>query len=50
MQLDNRQITELAKPFVAMADSIKEFFNDSENKRKYREWHLQKYGCEPEEV
>ena len=36
MQLDNRQITELAKPFVEMADSIKEFFNDSENKRKYR--------------
>lgn len=50
MQLENRQINELAKPFVTMATAIKEFFDDSENKRKYREWYLQKYGCEPKEV
>ena len=50
MQLENAQITELAKPLVALADTIMEFYNDSENKRKYREWHLQKFGCEPKEV
>lgn len=50
MQLENAQITELAKPFATMAKSIQEFYNDSENKRKYTEWYLNKYGCEPKEV
>ena len=50
MQLDNAQINELAKPFVTMVDTLVEFYNDPENKRKYREWYLQKYGCEPKEV
>ena len=50
MQLENAQITELARPIAKMADSIREFFNDSENKKKYREWYLKKYGCEPTEV
>lgn len=50
MQLKERQLTELAKPFVTMVDSIREFYNDSENKKKYREWYLKKYGFEPKEV
>lgn len=50
MQLETAQVTELAKHFVGMADTIKEFYNNSENKRKYREWYLQKYGSEPNEV
>lgn len=50
MRLDNAQVTELARPFAMMADSIKEFYKDSENKKKYREWYLKKYGCEPKEV
>ena len=50
MQLEERQLTELAKPFVAMVDSIREFYNDPVNKEKYREWYLKKYGLEPREV
>lgn len=48
--LTERQIDELASPFVSMVDSLVEFFNDPHNKQEYREWHLQKYGCLPEEV
>lgn len=50
MQLENTQIIELAKPFAKMVESINEFYNDPENKRKYKEWYLKKYGCEPKGV
>ena len=50
MQLENTQVIDLAKPFAKMVDSLKEFYNNPENKRKYREWYLKKYGCEPKEV
>lgn len=49
MQLENAQITELAKPFVAMLDSIGEFYKDPQNIKRYREWHLKKYGRLPGE-
>ena len=48
MQLENAQITELAKPFAAMADSIMELFNDPKINEQYHEWHLKKYGRLPE--
>ena len=50
MQLENTQVTELAKPFIEMVDSLNEFYNNPENKRKYNEWYLKKYGSEPKEV
>lgn len=50
MLLNNEQVTELAKPFAKMLDSMREFYDDPENKQKYREWHLKKYGREPSEV
>ena len=50
MQLETAQATELARYLVTIADSIKEYYKDSENKKKYREWYLKKYGCEPKEV
>ena len=49
MLLETAQITELAKPFVAMADSMKEFFENPQNKQAYNEWYLRKYGHLPEE-
>lgn len=50
MLLENTQVIELAKPFIEMLNSIENFYNNSENKRKYIEWHIQKYGCKPEGV
>lgn len=50
MQLENRQITELASPFAKMVNSLEEFYKNPENKKKYKEWYLKKYGCEPKEV
>ena len=50
MLLNNEQVIELAQPFAKMLDSMREFYNDPENKQKYREWYLKKYGCEPKEV
>lgn len=50
MLLDKAQVNELAKPFVAMANTLAEFYNDPENKRKYQEWYFKKYGCKPNEV
>lgn len=48
MQLDNAIVTELAKPFAKMANSLRDFYNDPQNLKQYREWHLKKYGCLPE--
>lgn len=50
MQLEKAQITELAKSFTTMIGTLTEFYNNSENRKKYKEWHIQKYGCEPKEV
>ena len=49
MLLDEKQIMELAKPFVGMVDSLVEFYNDPQNQKKYQEWYVKKYGCLPEE-
>lgn len=50
MQLDERQVMELAKPFAKMTDTLTEFYNNPENMKKYREWYLRKYGVELDEV
>ena len=49
MLLEEKQITELAKPFAKMVGTLEAFFADPENDRKYQEWHLKKYGCLPGE-
>lgn len=49
MPLDEKLVTELAKPFAKMVKSLEGFYSDPENKKKYQEWHLQKYGCLPGE-
>lgn len=46
MQVTEKQIDELAKN---IADSIRLFFDDPDNKIAYREWHLKRYGCLPKE-
>ena len=48
MTLTHSQVTDLADPFVAMIDSLVEFFKDPENKSAYQKWYREKYGCEPE--
>ena len=50
MALEDKQVTELAKGCVSMVNSIREFFNDPQNRKKYNEWHLRKYGFLPEET
>lgn len=50
MQLNEKQIEELAGAFTKMVDSMREFFNDPQNKKQYQEWHLKKYGYMPEEA
>ena len=48
MQLEETQITELAKPFVGMLDAISSFYADPHNAEAYREWYKAKYGTSPE--
>ena len=50
MQLDDKQVMELAKPFAKMTNALTEFYNNLENMKKYREWYLKKYGVELSEV
>ena len=48
MRLEQQQITELAKPFVTMLDSIIAFYENADNKKAYEEWYKSKYGSSPE--
>ena len=47
MRLTDNQINELAK---SIANSVKAFYDDPNNQNAYREWHLKRYGCLPEEM
>ena len=47
INLTSSQITELANPFKGMLDSISEFYENPNNEKGFREWHLKKFGCEP---
>lgn len=49
MLLSDAQVTALAKVIASKADSIREFYENPDNQKKYKEWHLKKYGCLPEE-
>lgn len=49
MQLEDNQVTQLAKIFVNMVDKLDEFYSDPENKKKFLDWHLRKYGHLPNE-
>lgn len=49
MELTKSQISDLAKPFVGMVQAIKEFYQNPENEKAYREWHRKKYGVEPKD-
>lgn len=46
--LNTTQVTELAKTFVGMVDTLTEFFANPQVKKDYEEWHMKKYGCMPE--
>ena len=47
MELNPTQITELAKPFVGMLQTVEDFFKDPSVEQRYKAWHIQKYGFEP---
>lgn len=47
--LNQSQVKDLAHHFVSIRDSLEKFFDDPENKQAYREWHQEKYGCDPDE-
>jgi hypothetical protein len=49
IQLTPNQVTDLAEPIVKMLDTISKFYENPDNMRGFREWHIQKYGCEPKE-
>lgn len=49
MKLKDRQIDELARLLVGMVDSIREFYDNPQNQKAYREWYLKKFGCLPPE-
>ena len=50
LNLKDSQVTDLAKHFVGMLDALTKFYENPDNQKGYREWHLQKFGCEPTEV
>lgn len=49
IQLTPTQVTDLAKPIVRMVDTISKFYENPDNMKGFREWHIRKYGCEPKE-
>lgn len=46
VELTAEQITDLSRPFIGLAQEIKEFFQIPENNRAYREWYRKKFGYE----
>ena len=44
MQLNQTQVSDLAKPFVDAVDTLIEFFNDPVNQEAYSKWYQEKYG------
>ena len=50
IELTSSQVTDLAKPFINMLDSIAKFYENPKVKKGFEEWHLKKFGCKPNEV
>lgn len=50
IQLTPNQVTDLAKPFVGMIDTIAKCYENPEVMKGFKEWHLKKFGYEPNEV
>lgn len=49
MLLSEWQVENLARFFVTKLDEIVKYYEDPENMKKYREWHLKKYGTYPDD-
>lgn len=49
IDLTPSQVTDLAKPFTNMLDSIAKFYETPEVKKGFEEWHIKKFGCKPKE-
>jgi len=47
VELTPVQITNLAKPFIGMVETLKDFYKNPHNEKAYREWYFKKYGHEP---
>lgn len=43
------QASEMAKQLASSYKELVEFFKEPANARAYREWHIAKYGYEPDE-
>lgn len=50
IDLTSLQVTELAKPFTNILDSIAKFYENPTVKKGFEEWHLKKFGRKPNEV
>ena len=48
IDLTESQITDLAKPFSKMLDSITKFYENPKVKKDFEEWHMKKFGRKPE--
>ena len=48
--LSANQVIDCARHLAQNVNTISAFFKDPENMKRYREWHIRKYGCEPQEV
>ena len=49
--LTDSQVTHLARHLADNIETIaKSILENPERLKGYREWHLRKFGCEPEEV
>ena len=44
------QVNDCARHLAKNVETIANFFKDPENMKRYREWHIRKYGYEPQEV
>lgn len=38
------QVTDLARPFIAMAEAIVAYYQDPEHEQAFQAWYLERYG------
>ena len=49
-ELSKEQINELSRGIVEIKDKIDEFYSKPENLQAYKEWYIEKYGREPDDI
>ena len=42
--MTEQQVTDLARPFVSMIDTVRSYYQDAEHEQAFQKWYLERYG------